>query len=83
MEYLVSQYVQIIGFKDKLQKKINTCFDESGTITNPSYYDELVKKFEFYNGQHAIINAQTNLFKINQKRFDDMIHEKYWSTKGA
>lgn len=81
MESLANMYVNIIVTKDFLQDKINDCFDEYSVIINPSGYDELIKKYEFYNGQHALINEQTNLFKINQQLFNELVHELYMNYK--
>lgn len=76
MEILSEQELGIIKYKEYLQNNIDDCFN-GNELVDQKKFDELIKKFEFSNGQQNQTWNLVKAFKLNKNKYYDMVNDKY------
>lgn len=76
MEILATEEFEIIKYKERLQHKIDDCFDGHNLVDTKTF-DDLIKKYEFSNGQQNEVGCLVERFKLNKHKYYDLVNEKY------
>ena len=76
IDILSDQELSIIKHKQFLQDKIDDCFDGHNMIDQKTF-DDLIKKYEFSNGQQNEVGNLVIAFKLNKHKYYDMVNDKY------
>jgi hypothetical protein len=76
MDVLADQELSIIKHKQHLQDQIDDCF-HGHDLVDQKTFDDLIKKFEFANGQQTEISNLVEAFKLNKNKYYDLVNQKY------
>lgn len=76
MDVLADQELNIIKHKQFLQDNIDECFN-GNEIIDQERFNDLIKKYEFSNGQQNEISNLVEAFKLNKHKYYDLVNQKY------